>query len=83
MRLVYFAAVREAIGVASGTCDLPTHVRTIDDMIEWLAGQSPGHALAFQDKARLRFALDQAMVPLEAALGEAHELAIFPPVTGG
>ena len=83
MRLVYFAAVREAIGVASETCDLPTHVRTIDDMIDLLAGQSPGHALAFQDKARLRFALDQDMVPLEAALGEAHELAIFPPVTGG
>ncbi len=83
MRLVYFAAVREAIGVASEACDLPTHVRTIDDMIDWLAGQSPGHALAFQDKARLRFALDQAMVPLDATLGEAHELAIFPPVTGG
>jgi molybdopterin converting factor small subunit len=27
--------------------------------------------------------LDQAMVPLDATLGEAHELAIFPPVTGG
>ena len=83
MRLVYFAAVREAIGVASEACDLPTHVRTIDDMVDWLAGQSPGHALAFQDKSRLRFALDQAMVPLDAALGGAHELAIFPPVTGG
>ena len=83
MRPVYFAAVREAIGVASEACDLPTHVRTIDDMVDWLAGQSPGHALAFQDKARLRFALDQAMVPLDATLGEAHELAIFPPVTGG
>jgi len=52
-------------------------------MIDLLAGQSPGHALAFQDKARLRFALDQAMVPLDAALCDAHELAIFPPVTGG
>lgn len=83
MKLVYFAAVREAIGVASETCDLPTHVRNIHDAIDWLAGQSPDHALAFQDKARLRFALDQDMVPLEAALGEAHELAIFPPVTGG
>lgn len=83
MRLVYFAAVREAIGVASEACDLPTHVRTIDDMVDWLAGQSPGHALAFQDKSRLRFALDQAMVPLDAVLGDAHELAIFPPVTGG
>jgi molybdopterin synthase sulfur carrier subunit len=83
MRLVYFAAVREAIGVTSETCDLPTHVRNINDTIDWLAGQSPGHALAFQDKARLRFALDQDMVPLDAALGEAYELAIFPPVTGG
>jgi molybdopterin synthase sulfur carrier subunit len=83
MRLMYFAAVREAIGVASETCDLPADVLNINDAIDWLAGQSSGHALAFQDKARLRFALDQDMVPLDAALGDAHELAIFPPVTGG
>jgi molybdopterin synthase sulfur carrier subunit len=83
MRLVYFAAVREAIGIAFEDLDLPTHLRTIEDAIDWLAAQSSGHALAFQDKARLRFALDQEMVPADSALGDAGELAIFPPVTGG
>ncbi|MFZ5793605.1 MAG: MoaD/ThiS family protein [Pseudomonadota bacterium] len=33
--------------------------------------------------ARLRAAVDQVFVPLDAVLGSAREVAIFPPVTGG
>lgn len=83
MRLVYFAAVREAVGVPSETIDLPPHLRTVGETIDWLADQSSAYALAFQDLSRLRFALDQNMVSADAKLGDAVELAIFPPVTGG
>jgi sulfur-carrier protein len=31
----------------------------------------------------LRAAVDQVFVPLDAVLGSAREVAIFPPVTGG
>jgi molybdopterin synthase sulfur carrier subunit len=48
-----------------------------------LATQSDAHALALNDPARLRFALDQNMVAAGVLLGNAQEFAIFPPVTGG
>ena len=56
---------------------------TIASLLDALSDTTPGHADAFADRARLRAALDQRFVPLDTAIGDARELAIFPPVTGG
>jgi molybdopterin synthase sulfur carrier subunit len=83
MKLVYFASVREAIGLSSEDSDIPCDARTVGDFVIWLRGQSQEHAVALDDLSRLRFALDQNMVTADALLGDGEELAIFPPVTGG
>ena len=83
MKLVYFASVREAIGLSSEDRDIPCDARTVGDFVIWLRGQSHEHAVALDDLSRLRFALDQNMVTADALLGDGEELAIFPPVTGG
>ena len=83
MKLVYFASVREAIGLSSEDRDIPYDARTVVDFVVWLRGQSQEHAIALGDLSRLRFALDQNMVTANALLGDGLELAIFPPVTGG
>ena len=83
MKLLYFAWVRERIGLAEEDVAPPAHVATIADLVAWLASRSPGHAAAFADPARLRAAVDQAFVPVETPIAEAREVAIFPPVTGG
>ena len=56
---------------------------TVAQLIDWLATMSDGHAAAFADRTRLRAAVDQAFVPLDASIVDAREVAIFPPVTGG
>ena len=83
MKLVYFASVREAIGLSSEDRDIPCDARTVGDFVIWLRGQSQEHAVALDDLSRLRFALDQNMITADALLGDGEELAIFPPVTGG
>jgi sulfur-carrier protein len=83
MELLYFAWVRERIGTGQESVDPPEAVRNVADLIEWLATRSAGHAEAFAEPARLRAAVDQRFVPLDAELGNAREVAIFPPVTGG
>ena len=83
MKLVYFASVRETIGLSSEDRDFPCDARTVGDFVIWLRGQSQEHAVALDDLSRLRFALDQNMVTADALLGDGEELAIFPPVTGG
>jgi molybdopterin synthase sulfur carrier subunit len=83
MDLLYFAWVRESVGVGHEQVDVPAGVASVADLIGWLAGRSEGHAAAFAEPAKLRAAVDQRFVPLEASIAGAREVAIFPPVTGG
>jgi molybdopterin synthase sulfur carrier subunit len=81
--LLYFAWVREAIGRDSERIEPPAEVATVIDLIDWLETRGDGYARAFADRARLRAAIDQRFMPLDAAIAGAREVAIFPPVTGG
>lgn len=81
MQMLYFAWVREAIGRDGETID-PGDATTVAALIDRLALAEP-YATAFAERERLRAALDQTFVALDAPLAGARELAIFPPVTGG
>lgn len=81
--ILYFAWVREAIGKSGDRVDPPATVATVADLIDWLATRGGGYAEAFADPRRIRAAIDQKFVPLEAPLKGVRELALFPPVTGG
>lgn len=81
--LLYFASVREAIGIGQERVDPPAGVATVGDLVDWLASSSDGHARAFADRGRLRAAVDQAFVPFDTTIVGAREIALFPPVTGG
>ena len=83
MRMLYFAWVRERVGLAEEDVAPPADVATVEALIGWLSDRSAGHADAFADRSRLRAAVDQAFVPLDAPIAGAREVAIFPPVTGG
>ncbi|URW74372.1 molybdopterin converting factor subunit 1 [Sphingomonas donggukensis] len=83
MDVLYFAWVREAVGKGSENVAPPADVTTVTELLDWLARDSVPHATAFADRTRLRAAIDQQFVPLDALLAGAREVAIFPPVTGG
>lgn len=83
MDMLYFAWVRETVGVGHEHVEPPETLHSVADLIGWLAKRSAGHAQAFREPARLRAAIDQKFVGLDATLGDAREVAIFPPVTGG
>ena len=81
--ILYFAWVRERVGVGAERIDLPAGIATPLDLALWLAARGGGYAEAFGDPSRLRCALDQDIVSLTADLANAAEIAFFPPVTGG
>ena len=81
--LLYFSAVREAIGFGEEVRDLPDTVLTSRDLMQWLSSFGEGYAQAFATPDKLRCAIDQVMMPLDSPLREAKEIAYFPPVTGG
>jgi sulfur-carrier protein len=82
LRIVYFAKVREAIGVDGEAREVAAGM-SVAALIDHMAAEDGRYADAFADRSKLRFALDQQMVREDALLDDASELAIFPPVTGG
>ncbi|KFG92150.1 Molybdenum cofactor biosynthesis protein MoaD [Sphingobium herbicidovorans NBRC 16415] len=81
--ILYFAWVREGVGRDAEQIERPAPDVTVAELISSLADRGGGYAEVLGDRQRLRAALDQRFVPLETPIGEAKELAIFPPVTGG
>ena len=83
VKLLYFAWVREQTGIHEETIEIPQGVETIADLIEWLKTRGPEFASAFTRGDVIRAAVNQAHVDHATPIGEAHEIAFFPPVTGG
>lgn len=83
LTIVYFAWVRERIGLDEEQVARPELGATVADLVAGLAARDGGYAEALGDATRLRAALDQRFVPLDTVIGDARELALFPPVTGG
>jgi molybdopterin synthase sulfur carrier subunit len=79
--IVYFAWVRERIGLARET--LQTDAATVADLVAELCARDPRYAAAFADTSALRVALDQELSDFDAPLAGVREVAFFPPMTGG
>jgi sulfur-carrier protein len=83
MKVRYFAWVRERVGQAEETIELPPEVTNVAELMDWLSARDEGYAAAFAEPAVIRAAIDQDHVPHDAPLAGAREVAFFPPMTGG
>lgn len=83
MRAVYFAWVRERIGVSEEEIDPPREVATVRQLVEWLAARGEGYAAAFENPRTIRAAIDKTHAAPDAPIAAAREIAFFPPMTGG
>lgn len=83
LKLVYFAWVRERVGVPEETVTLPPGTATIADLVRWLKSRGEGYELAFENETVVRAAIDQTHAKPGTAITGAREVAFFPPMTGG
>lgn len=83
MRALYFAWVRERVGLAEEELDPPPTVVTVGDLAAWLSRRGEGYALAFEKPAAVRAALDRVHARSDVRIAGAKEVAFFPPMTGG
>jgi molybdopterin synthase sulfur carrier subunit len=81
VRLLYFAAIREALGRDIET--LETQAATLTALRDELIARGGPYAAALARGKAVRAALDRVMRDESAALHEDAEVAFFPPVTGG
>lgn len=80
VQVLYFAGLREALGVAGERVELPVGVTTVGGLRDWLVGQGRGPLASARN---LRCAVNQDMTGFDGPVRDGDEVAFFPPVTGG
>ena len=83
MRVLYFAKVREIIGLPEENIDLHSNVQTVEDFLDSLISKENKYDLALSNKEAIHIACDEVHVDKDFILKNTKEIAIFPPVTGG
>ena len=83
VEVLYFAGLREAVGVSRETVELPAGVATAAALRAHLRSRGGAWADALGESRLLRVAVDQSMARADAPLRDGAEVAFFPPVTGG
>jgi molybdopterin synthase sulfur carrier subunit len=83
VNILYFAWLRERVGMTQEALELPEPVRTVSELVDYLCARSPGHALAFQNRRTVRCAVNQEFADPASPVRPGDEVAFFPPVTGG
>lgn len=81
LRVLYFARLRERFGVAEEL--IAFDGASVADLIALLQARGGVWAEELAAGRAFRVAVNQDIVALDAAIPDAAEVAIFPPVTGG
>jgi molybdopterin synthase sulfur carrier subunit len=83
LKVLYFAWVRERVGKPEEEVEPPPEVRTVRELMQWLARRGEEYAHAFDNPKVIRAAIDRGHASPEAPIAGAREIAFFPPMTGG
>jgi molybdopterin synthase catalytic subunit/molybdopterin synthase sulfur carrier subunit len=79
VRVTFFALARDLAGAGNADVELPAGA-TNATLLAALVGRYPALATL---AGHLRFAVNNAYVPGDHALGDGDEVAVIPPVSGG
>lgn len=83
IRLLYFAWVRDRIGVAEEQVAPPEAVTDVAGLVSWLRTRGPRYEAALRNDRVVRVAVNQRFAKPGDAIAPGDEIAVFPPVTGG
>lgn len=87
VKVLYFASLREQLGLGSEDLDLPEGVGTLGGLRAHLIGRGGVWQSALAEERPVRMAVNQDMVArgqaAAASIKGGDEVAFFPPVTGG
>ncbi|MFA5171921.1 MAG: molybdopterin converting factor subunit 1 [Sulfuriferula sp.] len=83
IQLLYFAKLREQLGVSAETLDLPDGAAMVAMLLDVLRARGGVWTEALAAGGSFRVAVNQELAEMTMPLEEGDEVAIFPPVTGG
>ena len=83
IRILYFARLREDMGVASEMFELPAAARDVRSLRAQLVARGGASATALGSGKAVRVSVNQDIARDDTPVKAGDEVAFFPPVTGG
>ena len=83
IQVLYFASLREQLGIDGESLQLPDSITDIRSLREWMCQRGQSWAERFDHEQKLMAAVNQTMARPETMIADGDEVAFFPPVTGG
>jgi molybdopterin synthase sulfur carrier subunit len=80
VRVLYFAGLRDAVGIAEEALDLPAEVATVGALADHLAARHRAYA---ERRAHVRIARNEAFATDDERVADGDVIALIPPVAGG
>jgi molybdopterin synthase sulfur carrier subunit len=83
IRILYFARLREDMGIAGEMFERPAEVSNVKGLRARLAARGGASAAALASGKAVRVAVNQDIARDDTPVNAGDEIAFFPPVTGG
>jgi molybdopterin synthase sulfur carrier subunit len=83
IRILYFARLREDMGIAGEMFELPAAVSDVKSLRGQLIARGGASATALGQGKALRVSVNQDLARDDTPVKAGDEVAFFPPVTGG
>jgi sulfur-carrier protein len=80
VRVLYFAGLRDTLGLGEESIDLPESIRTVGQLRAHLASRHRPYA---ERQSHVRVARNEAFAQDDDLLGDGDAIALIPPVAGG
>jgi molybdopterin synthase sulfur carrier subunit len=83
VKVLFFAALREQLGISGEEVELPGDATTVASLRRHLSQRGEAWRSALAEPRLIRASVNQDMVSSAAPIKAGDEVAFFPPVTGG
>jgi len=83
MKIVYFAWLRDKIGVHEEIVSLPAEVTNVGKLINWLTSRGQRYEQAFEFIEVVKVSVNQVCVDNDHVVKDDDEVVFFPPIAGG
>ena len=83
VKLLYFAKVKELVGLDNEIIDLPSSVINFEELKHYLISRGGPWSEIFLPQNATRCALNQNLMHSNFIIEAGSEIAFFPPITGG
>lgn len=83
IKVLYFAPIRESLGVAAESLELDPSVSDVRDLIAWLCRRGGVWPETLGGRRKVLVAVNREFANNATRVRDRDEVALFPPVTGG